>query len=166
MIYLIVKMLALLLIAGGIGAAVGWFLRGAQDREANEARAKNDAGRIAALRAARDEAEARLAAAAVENSPSAPPSAPAVEEPAAEPATGFVAMERPDDGGDDLRKIVGIGPKIEGLLHEMGIWRYRQIANLSAAEVERVDDELQFKGRIARDDWQGQARALVDGKSE
>ena len=70
-------------------------------------------------------------------------------------------MAEPADGGDDLRQISGIGPKIEGLLHEMGIWRYEQIAAFTSAEVAWVDDRLRFKGRIAREDWIGQARALA-----
>ena len=42
MIYLIVKMLALLLISAGIGAWIGWLLRGARDRTAAEEAAAQD----------------------------------------------------------------------------------------------------------------------------
>jgi NADH-quinone oxidoreductase subunit E len=60
MLYLTVQTLALLLIAIAIGAGIGWLLRGARDSAANEARAANDAARIADLRRDRDAAEAAL----------------------------------------------------------------------------------------------------------
>lgn len=67
---------------------------------------------------------------------------------------------------DDLKKIGGIGPKIEQTLNELGIYHYDQLAALSGEEIEWVDSRLRFKGRIERDDWVGQARALVDAKAK
>jgi len=37
------------------------------------------------------------------------------------------------------------------------------VAAFTDAEVERVDAVLNFKGRVARDNWKGQAKALADG---
>lgn len=61
---------------------------------------------------------------------------------------------------DDLKKINGVGPKLEQVLNTLGIWTYRQIAALKPQEIAWLDDYLQFPGRIGRDDWIGQAEAL------
>jgi predicted flap endonuclease-1-like 5' DNA nuclease len=66
---------------------------------------------------------------------------------------------------DDLRAVRGIGPSMERKLHELGIVGYRQLAMLDGAELERVRAELtDFRGRIEREDWVGQARALYREK--
>lgn len=65
---------------------------------------------------------------------------------------------------DDLRQIKGVGPKLETALHQLGVFHYDQIANWSADEVAWMDDNLvQFKGRVSRDDWVTQAKALASG---
>lgn len=65
---------------------------------------------------------------------------------------------------DDLRKIKGIGPKLNTLLGELGISRYDQIASWTPADVAEVDPYLgTFKGRIARDAWVEQAGFLAKG---
>jgi predicted flap endonuclease-1-like 5' DNA nuclease len=62
---------------------------------------------------------------------------------------------------DDLRAVRGIGPSMERKLHGLGIVSYRQLALLDGAELERVRAELtDFRTRIEREDWVGQARAL------
>ncbi len=66
---------------------------------------------------------------------------------------------------DDLRRIRGIGPSMERTLQGIGIVSYRQLALLDGAELERVRGELtDFRGRIEREDWVGQARALYREK--
>ncbi|MFC3165332.1 NADH-quinone oxidoreductase subunit E [Ciceribacter thiooxidans] len=64
---------------------------------------------------------------------------------------------------DDLKMISGVGPKIEALLHELGIYTFAQIASWKKAEREWVDGYLKFGGRIERDDWVKQAKALAKG---
>lgn len=64
---------------------------------------------------------------------------------------------------DDLRLISGVGPKIEGILHGLGIFTYAQVASWKKAEREWVDSFLKFKGRIEREDWVRQAKALAKG---
>lgn len=61
---------------------------------------------------------------------------------------------------DDLKAIGGIGPKLGKVLNGLGIWTHGQIAALTEAEIAWLDDHLGFAGRIGRDDWVGQARAL------
>jgi len=66
---------------------------------------------------------------------------------------------------DDLKLISGVGPKLEGTLNKLGFWHFHQIASWKKADVAIVDDELSFKGRIERDDWIKQAKALAAGKA-
>ena len=63
---------------------------------------------------------------------------------------------------DDLKRISGIGPKLESKLNDLGISSLTQVAALSADDIERIDTQLRFKGRIQRDEWVAQARALLD----
>ena len=64
---------------------------------------------------------------------------------------------------DDLQLISGVGPKIESILHELGIFTFAQVAGWHEAERHWVDGYLNFKGRIERDDWVKQAEALAKG---
>lgn len=82
--------------------------------------------------------------------------APIGAEPAVSPVSGRKAAVKTDD----LKRISGIGPKLEQVLNGRGIQRYADIAVWSDADIERIDAELGFDGRIRRDDWVGQARAL------
>jgi NADH-quinone oxidoreductase subunit E len=67
------------------------------------------------------------------------------------------------DAPDDLKLISGVGPKIEGTLHALGIFTFSQVAGWKKAEREWVDGYLNFKGRIERDDWVKQAKVLAKG---
>ncbi len=64
---------------------------------------------------------------------------------------------------DDLKMIAGVGPRIETILHELGIHTFAQVAAWKKAEREWVDSYLNFKGRIERDEWIKQAKALAKG---
>lgn len=68
-----------------------------------------------------------------------------------------------EGGADDLKKISGVGPKLEELLNSLGFYHYDQIAAWTAAEIAWVDNRLKFKGRIERDDWMAQAAELAKG---
>ena len=69
----------------------------------------------------------------------------------------------PRDSRDDLKMIKGVGPAIEKTLNEMGIFRFRQIADLSEYDIDRVARRLKgFHSRIYREDWIGQARSLIE----
>ena len=71
-------------------------------------------------------------------------------------------MERPAEP-DDLKLVNGIGPKIEKLLNDLGIWTFSQIAAFEEPEIQWVDGYLRMRGRITRDDWVRQAAALSRG---
>ena len=66
---------------------------------------------------------------------------------------------------DDLKLIVGIGPVLERMLHSLGVMTFRQIARWTDREVTEFDAKLpEFPGRIVRDQWVTQARALHQSK--
>ncbi len=74
------------------------------------------------------------------------------------------ALEGPAGGtADDLKRISGIGPKIEGILNELGIFHFAQIARWTEDNKAWIDGYLKFKGRIDREDWIGQATTLAEG---
>ena len=62
---------------------------------------------------------------------------------------------------DDLKKISGVGPKLEGVLHSIGVFHFDQIKDWGPAEIAYMDDKLSFKGRIERDNWIEQATAFA-----
>ena len=62
---------------------------------------------------------------------------------------------------DDLTRIKGVGKVIARTLNELGFTSYRQIARLTDADIDVVDQALElFQGRIRRDDWMSSAAAL------
>ena len=63
---------------------------------------------------------------------------------------------------DDLSKISGVGPKLVEKLNELGVYHFSQIAAWTPGNIEWLDAHLKFKGRVERDDWIGQAKALAD----
>ena len=66
---------------------------------------------------------------------------------------------------DDLKLIVGIGPVLERMLQQLGIATYRQIAHWTEHDIDEMDARLpEFPGRIRRDAWVTQARALHQSK--
>ena len=95
----------------------------------------------------------------------------AAEQPASAPPGTGAAAAKPETlnapretGADDLKKIKGVGPKLEALLNRMGFYHFDQIAKWTEEEVAWVDDNLDgFKGRVSRDDWVAQARILAAG---
>ncbi len=76
-------------------------------------------------------------------------------------------LSAPREGGpDDLKMIKGVGPKLESLLHDMGIYHFSQVASWRKKEVKWADQNLVgFKGRVSRDEWVKQARELDKGRS-
>jgi branched-chain amino acid transport system ATP-binding protein len=72
------------------------------------------------------------------------------------------ALSAPRGGkADRLTLIKGIGPVNEKKLNENGIFHFDQIAAWTEADVAAVEVYLAFDGRIAREDWIGQAARLA-----
>ena len=90
------------------------------------------------------------------------PAETAAEAPAeeAEMTSLFAA---PEGDADDLKKISGVGPVLEGKLNDLGIKTFAQIAAFSAEDIAKVDEVLNFKGRIERDNWLEQAAEFAKG---
>lgn len=65
---------------------------------------------------------------------------------------------------DDLKKISGVGPKLEGVLNSNGVFHFDQVAAWNAEEIAYMDGQLSFKGRIERDNWLQQAAAFAAEK--
>jgi predicted flap endonuclease-1-like 5' DNA nuclease len=75
-------------------------------------------------------------------------------------------LEHEAEGGppDNLQMLKGVGPKLALKLNENGIFRFEQIARLSANEVAILDTKLgPFKGRLERDRVVEQASYLARG---
>jgi NADH-quinone oxidoreductase subunit E len=148
-----------LFLAGLIAAAVATFLFFAFHRKP-EAPVGTPVHRQAAPAPARAPAAAAASVPAAEATPVMAPAVSALEG-GTKPATLSAAR-----GGvaDDLKKIKGVGPKLEAMLHRMGFYHFDQIANWTAAEVAWVDENLEgFKGRVSRDGWVAQAKILAAG---
>ncbi len=66
---------------------------------------------------------------------------------------------------DDLKRIKGVGPVLEKLLHSNGVYTFAQIAAFAKEDIETLDEKLEgFHGRIERDDWVKQAKELAAEK--
>jgi len=75
-----------------------------------------------------------------------------------------VGLAAPRDGAADrLQAIEGIGPVLEKLCHDLGIFHFDQIGAWGPAEVAWMDGNLKgFRGRVTRDRWVAQARLIGD----
>lgn len=94
----------------------------------------------------------------------APKTKPAAK-PNAAPAEGAL-FAAPEGAADDLKLISGVGPVLEGKLNALGITQFAQVAAFKKADITKVDEVLNFRGRIERDEWIKQAKALVKGEAE
>lgn len=81
--------------------------------------------------------------------------------PVSEASKPAMLTEARGGSADDLKRIKGVGPKIEGILNGLGIFHFDQIAAWDQANKDWVDDHLSFKGRIDREEWIPQAGALA-----
>jgi NADH-quinone oxidoreductase subunit E len=115
-------------------------------------------------REARDDAEPRSKVIEPEPDPEVIATAEAAEISDADKPEGLSAAR--EGKPDDLKRISGVGPKIEGILHTLGIYHFDQIAAWEPRHVEWVDNYLSFKGRITREDWISQARRFAADSGE
>jgi len=112
---------------------------------------------------------AKPAAEKAEAKTAAKPAAEKAEDKAAAPAKKAeskpAAKAKPAaDFTDDIKLIGGVGPALEKKLNAAGITSLTQIAAWKKADVARIDEELEFHGRIERDEWVAQAKDLIAGK--
>lgn len=148
-------------VARGAGAAAATLSASGEataKAEPEEAKtpAKSGTGKVATPKApAKKPAAKKAPAKAAPKAKAAPVSADGKPELLTEARAG---------GADDLKQIKGVGPKLEGMLHKMGVFHFDQIASWRKKEVEWVDNNLEgFKGRVSRDEWVKQAKVLAEG---
>jgi len=128
-----------------------------RDRAANGASAKAPAAK------AEPEAKRAVTPAARKSDGAKPGAArPAKAKPAA-PAKATAA--KPAEPADDLKRIAGIGPKLEASLNAAGLTRFAQIARLTVKQQTALDARLGLRGRVAREKWIEQAKALMQEAS-
>ena len=79
----------------------------------------------------------------------------------ASPTEQFELLAAPRGAPDDLAKLTGVGPQIVKKLNEHGVFHYWQLAAMTPEDAAKLDADLRFNGRVARDKWSEQARALM-----
>lgn len=70
-------------------------------------------------------------------------------------------LTAPLGSADDLKLIKGVGAVLERRLNDAGIFHFWQIAALRKAQMDALEAVLRFPGRMVRDNWKAQARALA-----
>jgi large subunit ribosomal protein L21 len=112
---------------------------------------------------------------AAKAAPAAEPVAtPAAGAPAAEAAAAAPKKEKAPkaekstataaNATDDVALIGGVGPALKKKLEGAGITSLKQLAEISADAMEKLDADLKLGGRTAREEWGEQARELLAGK--
>lgn len=134
------------------------------DADAATAKVKADADAAAAKAKAKADADAAAASAAAASAAAATPAPAAAAAPQGE-GIRPAALDGPRGGtADDLKRIKGVGPKMEQLCNSLGFYHFDQIAAWTPDEVQWVDQNLKgFKGRVSRDTWVDQAGLLASG---
>lgn len=176
--FLLTEIWVLLALAALVGLIAGWIIWGRRAEvtvdtsEVDRLRAQLDA-----CQAKHADKDARIAAMQADIDTAAPAPVTAAVAAQATDFDGDGVVEGTDEGvkprtldapldgmADDLKKIKGIGAKMEALCNRLGFWHFDQIANWTDDEVAWVDANLEgFKGRVTRDDWVAQAKLLAAG---
>ena len=73
----------------------------------------------------------------------------------------FKGFRKPKGQPDDLKQIKSISVDLEAQLRKLNVLKYEQIANFSDEDVANLDEVLHLNGRIEKEDWIGQCRALL-----
>lgn len=164
--YLFFQIIIWILLAFGLGGIVGWLLRGFthtfQEDENGDPEPLahgDDHTMVSLLRAELNDYKKRL-----HHLEAAPQTTkPDTEKPKPEIADAWrpAALAAPRGKADDLKRVRGIGPKIEQTLNNLGIFHYEQIANLNRENILWLNHHLHFPGRIEREHWIDQTRELA-----
>jgi len=160
------QIVGLILLAFVIGVIIGYFLRtrvfpagsaadesGGVTLQSRQVRQPNALLRGSkSRRASRSTAKATPAKQAPKPGPKAAP--------AREPDSASESA-----APDNLQDIKGIGAVLEKKLNAMGITRFEHIAAWTENDIAKVDETLNFRGRIQRERWVEQARELANVSS-
>ncbi|NGZ96189.1 MAG: hypothetical protein CV089_08695 [Nitrospira sp. WS110] len=62
--------------------------------------------------------------------------------------------KNPRRSPDDLKKIFGVGPVLERVLNDHGVFWFEQVARWSQADIDKLEGRLRnVSGRITRENW-------------
>ncbi|MEM1235405.1 MAG: hypothetical protein AAGI10_00445 [Pseudomonadota bacterium] len=159
--FLLGEIWGLLILSALLGLVAGWLIWSRRDTGANGVLAQLQAD-LDQCRAMHIDKDDRIRALEAEVT--------ALRTPQVVPATSAEIPSQPAPmrlarGGtpDDLKRIRGVGPKLEKLCNELGFFYFDQIAAWTESEVAWVDENLKgFKGRVSRDRWVAQSKLLAE----
>jgi len=167
MLWLIWQMSFFLIVAFLIGLGTGWrlwsasgdagkALRNARDEIERLQRENDSLSSAAARHQAAFEATRKPAKTDIKNSDDRSTAKPAR-------SSSTTVEPRPavqTSAADNLTKIKGLGPKAAAALEVEGVTSFGQIAAWTKSDITSWDEKLNARGRIVREDWVGQAKAL------
>ena len=165
MLAFIVQVSLLILASVLVGVLVGWVIRRHVYLGKLAQLQEEHVTLVAAVKRTRlslDECEQRQREMLVPQAVAKPRSNVTVEPAATSEQSVF--LKEPQGKADDLKRIRGVGEKLEKTLNGLGLFHYWQIAQLTPDDVAWIDQRLRFKGRIERDTWIAQARLLAQGE--
>jgi large subunit ribosomal protein L21 len=82
----------------------------------------------------------------------------------AKPAAAKAPKAAKTEIADDVSLIGGVGPKLKEKLSGYGVTRLSQIAAMTEADLAKMDEALELRGRATREEWVEQAKELLAGK--
>ena len=150
----------------GVKAALngtGFMSAAMIERAANPGMPSSDKAAANAERASQPKKAAKPAAKPAAKKAAAPKAAKPAAEKAAAPKKAAPKKAAAKTDGDDLSQISGVGPVIVGKLNDLGVTTFAQIAAWTKADIADMDEKLNFKGRIDRDEWLKQAKEFAKG---
>lgn len=170
MLWLVWHMWILIGLAFAGGVIAGWVIRSRSDETPERPMLeKLDATVVTPVEEGKSDSDSKLEVGTSSGPDAKPETKAAPAEPAPVPET---PKQKPADkpaapasssAVDDLTQIKGLGPKAAEKLNGEGVTRLSQIAVWSDGDVERFDALINGRGRIVRDEWVKQAKALSEG---
>lgn len=82
----------------------------------------------------------------------------------AKPAASKAPKAAKKDIADDVSLIGGVGPKLKEKLEGYGVTKLSQIAAMTEADLAKMDEALELRGRATREEWVEQSKELLAGK--
>ena len=101
-----------------------------------------------------------------ETAPKAEAKAPAAKKEAAEKPAAKKAAPKKEAApatADDLTKMKGLGKVFAGKLEAEGITTFAQIAKMTKADIDALEEKIGAAGKFESNDWVAQAKALAKG---